>query len=305
MSLQETGLTILWRGSLASCNYGCAYCPFAKTRDDRRALAADRAALERFTEWAVSRDFPVSILFTPWGEALIRRYYREAMIRLSHSAAVTTVAIQTNLSCSLDWVDDCNLDSAAFWATYHPGETDRAAFVAKVHDLHARGARSSVGVVGLLAHLDEIESLRADLPEEAYLWVNAFKREPQYYSERQIERLVAIDPLFELNNRSYASLGRDCRAGDSVISVLADGTARRCHFLHDRLGNIYDDAFEQVLRPRACTAQTCRCHIGYSHLAELDLPGLFGSGFLERRPDVPPDRTQAAARIAAFEIGSP
>ena len=45
-------LTILYRGPLASCNYDCPYCPFAKRRDSREQLRADRAALERFAGWA-------------------------------------------------------------------------------------------------------------------------------------------------------------------------------------------------------------------------------------------------------------
>ena len=103
--MRREPLMILWRGSLASCNYGCPYCPFAKTRDDRAALARDRAALERFCEWAAQRPYPLDILFTPWGEGLIRRYYREAMTRLSRLDHVRTVAIQTNLTCGLDWLD--------------------------------------------------------------------------------------------------------------------------------------------------------------------------------------------------------
>ncbi|MGE6735743.1 STM4011 family radical SAM protein, partial [Streptomyces sp. NPDC059900] len=45
-------LTILYRGPLASCDYACPYCPFAKRRDTPEQLRADRAALERFTDWA-------------------------------------------------------------------------------------------------------------------------------------------------------------------------------------------------------------------------------------------------------------
>ena len=37
-------LSILYRGPLASCNYGCEYCPFAKRKDSREALATDLAA---------------------------------------------------------------------------------------------------------------------------------------------------------------------------------------------------------------------------------------------------------------------
>lgn len=303
MTLDATGLTVLWRGSLASCNYACNYCPFAKTVDSRSALAADRAALERFEAWVVSRPYKVSILFTPWGEALIRGYYREAITRLSHAANVETVAAQTNLSCSAGWLEGCNLDTAALWITYHATETPRGAFLKKIERLDALGARYSVGVVGLTEHLSEIEALRRDLPDGAYLWVNAFKRRPDYYTPADIDRLTAVDPLFALNNRDYASKGRACHAGESVISVLADGTARRCHFLQEPIGNIYDGDFEAALMPRPCAAERCRCHIGYSHLKGLELRSLFGRGFLERRPERAVTAADALRSMAAFDAG--
>src|SRR5215470_17646863 len=123
-------LSILYRGPLASCNYGCRYCPFAKRRDTREALARDYAALSRFVDWLGARPADrFKVLFTPWGEALIRKPYREAMTRLSRMAHVERVAIQTNLSCNLEWVADCDLDRVAFWGTYHPGEVAREAFL--------------------------------------------------------------------------------------------------------------------------------------------------------------------------------
>jgi MoaA/NifB/PqqE/SkfB family radical SAM enzyme len=303
MTLGATRLTILWRGSLASCNYACHYCPFAKTEDSRSTLAADRTALERFTDWAESRPYKISILFTPWGEAMIRGYYRAALMRLSHAANVETVAVQTNLSCSVDWLEACNLDTAALWISYHPGETPRPAFLRKIERLHALGVRYSVGMVGLTEHLAEIEALRRDLPPAAYLWVNAFKRQAGYYSSTDLDRLSAIDPLFALNNRDYASHGRACQTGESVISVLADGTARRCHFLQQPIGNIYDADFEAALMPRPCAAERCRCHIGYSHLKGLELRALFGRGFLERRPESDVNVADAARAMARFDAG--
>ena len=295
-------LTVLWRGSLESCNYGCPYCPFAKTTDNRAALAADRAALERFEAWAIARPDPVSILVTPWGEALIRRYYREAIVRLSHAPNIPTIAIQTNLSCSVRWVEECDLDAAAFWTTYHPGETDRSGFVAKIHALEEMGARYSVGVVGLKEHFDEIEALREILPDAAYLWVNAYKREPAYYSAADHAFLESVDPLFSLNARVFETKGRACAAGSTMISVKADGTARRCHFLPTPIGNIYDPDFEAALRPRPCPAESCRCHIGYSHLPDLGLEELFGTGFLERRVHGAMAR-DAATALARFDEG--
>jgi MoaA/NifB/PqqE/SkfB family radical SAM enzyme len=69
-----------------------------------------------------------------------------------------------------------------------------------------------------------------------------------------------------------------------VISVAGDGTMRQCHFINDRLGNIYEPGYENALRPSACTNQTCGCHIGYVHLEHLRLYEVFGPGVLERIP---------------------
>ncbi len=97
-------LTILYRGPLASCDYDCPYCPFAKRRDSPERLRADRAAPERFTAWAAERTGDwLSVLFTPWGEGLVRSWYRRALIELSHLPQVQRVAIQTNLSCRTGW----------------------------------------------------------------------------------------------------------------------------------------------------------------------------------------------------------
>src|SRR4051812_45308034 len=96
-------LSILYRGPLSSCNYACWYCPFAKRRETADELTADRLALERFVRWAEAHtDVHLGILFTPWGEALVRRWYQEALIRLTAQAHVRRVAIQTNLSGNLD-----------------------------------------------------------------------------------------------------------------------------------------------------------------------------------------------------------
>lgn len=300
MRHRREGLTVLWRGSLSSCNYGCSYCPFAKTKDTRATLALDKAQLERFCEWALSREFPVSVLFTPWGEALIRRHYRDAMIQLSHGASIGKVAIQTNLSCPLDWIEGTDKAKAAFWVTYHPGQTTRAKFLRRLARLDAMGALYSVGMVGRREHFDEIEALRAALPRGVYLWINAEDSLQGHYGVDEIERLAAVDPLFELNNRPYRSRGRLCGAGETAISVRGDGEARRCHFIETPIGNIYDTAFETALQERRCSRTACTCHIGYSHLRELSLDTVFGEGFLERRASVP-RREVAAHALAAFD----
>jgi MoaA/NifB/PqqE/SkfB family radical SAM enzyme len=278
-------LLILYRGPLSSCNYECGYCPFAKHWESPEELEQDRRALERFVEWAAGRrDDRLGVFFTPWGEALIRPWYWEALARLTHLPHVHRAAVQTNLSCRLDWVERCDRRKLALWCTFHPTESTREQFVARCRELDRRGVRYSAGVVGLREHGEEIERLREELSPDVYLWINAYKDQPDYYGEDEMLRLEAIDPLFRLNTVRHASRGRACRAGHTVISVDGEGTIRRCHFIKQPLGNIYEPGFERVLYERDCTNATCGCHIGYVHLNHLELHGVFGDGVLERIP---------------------
>ncbi len=271
-------LTILYRGPLASCDYDCGYCPFAKRRDTPEQLRADRAALERFTAWVAAQDAEISVLFTPWGEGLVRSWYREALLGLSWLGNVRRVAIQTNLSCRTGWLAEAS-DRAALWVTYHPTQVPYERFLPKVRSLPVR---HSVGIVGDPAHLADARRLRADLPPETYLWVNA--QEGRVYSDAEAADWTAVDPLFGYSRHAHRSLGLPCRTGDSVISVDGDGTVRRCHFVPEVLGNLYDGSYRPALRPRACPLPVCDCHIGYVHLEPLGLYDVFAGGVLERVP---------------------
>lgn len=278
-------LTILYRGPLSSCNYGCDYCPFAKHTVTRDEHEVDRRALERFVGWVAAREQDrIAVFFTPWGEALVRKRYQDALARLTNLPQLAKAAIQTNLSCRLEWVEACDKAKLGIWATYHPSQTSRERFLAKCLELDQRGVRFSVGMVGMKEHAAEIEAMRRELPEHIYLWVNAYKRRPDYYTAEEALRLSAIDPLFPINNQYHPSAGHACRTGHTVISVDGDGTMRRCHFIKTPLGNIYEPDFERALQPRPCTNETCGCHIGYVHLDELRLDEVFGAGMLERIP---------------------
>nr|CEL22509.1 FIG01046022: hypothetical protein [Kibdelosporangium sp. MJ126-NF4] len=274
---------MLYRGPLASCDYDCAYCPFAKRRDSTQLLREDRAALQRFTGWVgENTSDEISVLFTPWGEGLVRSWYRDAMVSLSRMPHVQRVAIQTNLSCRLTWVADCDLDTVAFWVTYHPTQVTRERFLAKCTELTRLGARFSVGIVGVPEHLTEARALRKALPDAVYLWVNA--AEGLEYTDKQAAEWQDVDPLFHRSRHAHVSKGLPCRTGDTVISVLGDGTVRRCHFVPQTIGNLYDGSFRAALRPRPCPASTCDCHIGYVHLEPTGLYDVFAGGILERIP---------------------
>ncbi|MEU7868582.1 STM4011 family radical SAM protein [Dactylosporangium sp. NPDC049140] len=276
-------MKILYRGPLASCNYDCPYCPFAKRRDPPELLREDRAALERFTGWVRGADEPVEVLFTPWGEGLTRSWYRRALIELSHLPHVGRVAIQTNLSARLGWVQDADPAKLALWCTYHPGQTTQERFLAASATLGRHGIRHSVGIVGLPEHLEPAVELRRRLDPEVYLWVNA--ADGHRYGPEEEAAWTAIDPLFGYSVRPHLSLGRSCRTGDEVVSVLGDGTVRRCHFVPETLGNLYDGSWTARRGERPCPNATCDCHIGYVHLRTLPLYDVFAGGVLERIPN--------------------
>ena len=291
---------ILYRGPLSSCNYGCGYCPFAKTRNTAAELREDAAMLARFLDWIESRtDRQIGVLFTPWGEALIHRAYQNALLRLGRLAHVYRAAIQTNLSCPTDWLEDADRQTVALWCTWHPGETTLPKFAEKIHRLHRMGVRHSVGVVGLREHFDAIRELKAALPAETAIWVNAYKRSSDYYTETETAALTAVDRFFPLNNQRHASLGRECRAGHSSFTVDGAGTARRCHFIPTPLGSIYEPDFDRRLAPAPppCSNESCGCHIGYVHMVPLGLDAVYGDGLLERIPVPFSESASPGARI--------
>jgi MoaA/NifB/PqqE/SkfB family radical SAM enzyme len=278
-------LTILYRGPLVSCNYGCEYCPFAKRQQSTAELQHDRISLERFAQWIANRpDREFSILFTPWGEALIHPWYQQTLVQLSHLPNVRKVAIQTNLSCTLDWIEQAHPDRLALWTTFHPDWSNQEAFLKKCRILQQCGIRFSVGVVGFSRFKEAIAQLRQRLSQEIYLWINAVKPELPLLTPQDRAFFQSIDPLYELNTQHYPSLGKSCQTGQTAISVDGEGTIRRCHFIREPIGNIYDSNFEKVLKERSCTNETCHCHIGYINLEYLELKKIFGSGLLERIP---------------------
>ena len=202
--------SILYRGPLSSCNYDCVYCPFAKTKNTIEELEDDRRKLERFTQWLSQLRRSIQILFTPWGEALHHKYYQQALCHISHLAHVKRVAIQTNLAAKLDWLEQSDNNTLAFWATFHPTQVKRSKFLKRVDQVLANGNRISVGVVGVKNHFEQIKALRTELPSTVYLWINAYKRDPSYYAPADLSFLEDVDPNLPLNDCYYPSRSENC-----------------------------------------------------------------------------------------------
>ncbi|MEN8447613.1 MAG: STM4011 family radical SAM protein, partial [Cyanobacteria bacterium J06555_13] len=269
-------LSILYRGPLLSCNYGCEYCPFAKRQQTAAELNVDSNALARFVQWIADHpEHTFSLLFTPWGEALIHPWYQTGLSQLSHLPNVKKVAIQTNLSCNLDWIKQANPTTLALWATFHPEWSNADRFLEKCHTLIRHNIHFSVGMVGFAKFKQAMSAMRDRLPANIYLWINAVKKELPNLSAADRQFFQSIDPLYELNTQHYPSLGKACQAGETIFSVDGEGTMRRCHFIKGAIGNLYEPHFEKALSHRPCTNETCRCYIGYIHMDELALSQVY------------------------------
>ncbi len=140
-------------------------------------------------------------------------------------------------------------------------------------------------MVAAHAHMDEIEALRAALPDTTPMWLNAFDPRPaDYYTPEQVQRLSRIDPYVGYNLTPPPSFGAPCLTGESVLWVDGDGTVRRCNFVDTPLGNLYDGSFAAQLRARSCPNTRCDCFIGYVHRPDLPFQADYAGGMLEPVP---------------------
>lgn len=296
-------LSVLYRGPLTSCNYGCNYCPFAKRTESAAQLERDRRGLERFVERIrqLNDDTPHrwQLMLTPWGEALVRAWYRHAVAQLTHLPQVDSVCVQTNLSTSPEWIDECRRDRLTLWATYHPTEADRNRFVDYVRRLRRQGVRLSVGMVGVTEFIDEIRRMRRLLPDDVYLWINAQQPRPRPYTIEETAFFASVDPLFSMTSRRLRSRGELCRAGETSFTVDGEGQMRRCHFVDEVIGRFDDETWESAIRARRCPQAYCDCYLGKSQLKADEYESAFGMRVFERIPSTVPAEA-ASSESAKF-----
>lgn len=277
-------LTIYYRGSLRGCNYACRYCPFAGEQGDDRMRKQDATELQRFVTWCETCEVEqLTVFFTPRGEALIHPWYRDAIVQLSRLPIIVKIAAQTNLSFDVASLTEAKASRVGLWCTYHPSQVSADDFLAQCEQLDAIGIGYSVGMVASSDSYDAAVELRRRLPDHVYLWLNADKETPERYDESSIARWSEIDPHFRLNLPCYPSAGQPCRTGRTVLAVEGDGTARRCWFVDQPLGNLYTDRLDQLTTTAPCPRPTCDCHIGFVNLESLNMPSIFGPGLPERR----------------------
>src|SRR5262249_40321534 len=187
----------------------------------------------------------------------------------------------------------------ALWTTYHPTEVsdaDRESLFAKWQLLRRRGVPFSVGIVGTREDGPYPAGLRRRLDPGVYVWVNAYKREPNYYAPDEIAAIRAIDPYFDLNNQHYPSLGKPCTAGQRAVYLDDEGALRRCFFVGGVIGNLFADGWKTLDAPLCCPVKTCHCYVGQMHVVELDFRGVYGKHLAARIPREYHQEAEASVR---------
>ena len=283
-------LLVLFRSRLEWCNFTCGYCPWNAnvTRVDASAFREDERRVGLVVDRVAELPRRVEFFIAPKAEYLVLPYWREAIRRLLAMPHVERVTVQTNLALDLGaFLDSVNASKLALWTTYHPSEIDesqREEMFAKWQLLQARGVPFSVGIVGTRENLPAMRELRSRLDPRVYLWVNAYKREADYYSADDLAAIRAVDPLFDSNNLHYPSLGQPCTAGQRAVYLDDAGDLRRCFFVGGVIGNLFRDGWRTLDAPASCPVRTCHCYVGHMHIPDLDFRATYGPLLAARIP---------------------
>lgn len=288
-SLQKPYLQQLYyRGVIKSCNYTCSYCPFSKHKHSQREQDQDKKALWDFTAFLCSGGAgqeAVSVLITPYGEALIHDYYWDALTKLTQSPYIKAAGCQTNASFPGSMIERFlalggNPEKLRLWCSFHPEMTSAKAFADRCAQLHSCHIPFCTGAVGDPGALAAIQLLHRSLPPEIYLWINRMDGLPHPYSSVQIRAFQQIDPYFFLEATQKKAVSQQCSGGKTSLFVEADGSCYACNISGRKLGNLYDGSFHSKTSasktsekpPRLCTAKSCSCYLAYCN--RTDLPEL-------------------------------
>lgn len=271
-----------YRGSLKSCNYTCYYCPFSKKKATSEEINRDRKELADFFI-NLDNSSKKNIFITPYGEALIHKYYREEIEKNILRDDIENIGIQTNLSLDVvSWLEGMKstnlpLDKINLWITCHFEQTDYKKFLSKINHIY-RDINISVGVVGIPEDYDKILKLRKDLPREVYLWINEYSKIMGEYSQDLIEKFQSIDPIFYRKNE--IDFSKSCSCGGESFFVEGSGKVKLCNRNPRILGNFYKKSYFQR---KGCTKKNCDCYLTFSKF-DSDVFNFFGSKKFYRIP---------------------
>lgn len=279
-------LTVLYRGSLKSCNYHCTYCPFSKHSMGKRELEQDKIQWFRFVESIKERSARGeagerigAVMVVPYGEALIHPWYWEGLGQVSCMEKTDAVGCQTNLSFSvpeaLDWFASAGgkVEKLRLWATFHPEMVSEEDFAGKCKRLLAEGVSLCAGAVGVPEQIRRIEKLKGLLPEEIYLWVNRMDGLRRAYTYKEKQAFLKIDPYFWRELERTPSQVSQCA---ERRFIEADGRMGLCNISQKIPGNWYEEGWGEEKDFPACRRKECSCYLAYGGRKDFMNDILFG-----------------------------
>lgn len=282
---------IYYRGYARCCNYQCSYCPFSKQKITKQQLERDREALERFVEFAGQRPEDLTIMFVPYGEALIQPYYRQSMAYLTSLSHIQAVGAQTNLSFSVEnLLEEVRLaggdvSKIRLWCSYHPEMVSEERFLAQCHRLIQAGISFCVGGVAVPENTERLKRLRSRLHPAVYLWLNRQDGLKRGYTQEEFQAFCEIDPFFGLQFEKRSRMTGRCTAGRESIFAEYNGDYRACNISRAVLGNLYDRREDEAEEIWDCKSSVCRCYLAYVHQFTPREEWLFGKEKYFRIPD--------------------
>ncbi len=294
---------ILYRGNLRSCNYHCSYCPFSKRPMSERELEKDRVQWYGFVESLEVRAGDLGIgalMVVPYGEALIHSWYWKGLARISRLEGMDGVGAQTNLSfpiekCIREYVEwGGNPGKLRLWATFHPEMISVPVFAQHCRQLWEMGISLCAGSVGVPENQELLRQLRAELPEEIYLWVNKMDGLKRSYTQEEIETFLQIDPFFLRELLPHPAEASMCV---NRLFVEGDGRLHTCNISQlldivwedvcGKMEGTLDDSGKGSLPGPRCSHRYCSCFLAYGGRTDFINRILFGNYPLFRIPRRP------------------
>ena len=292
------GHTVLYRGSLKSCNYQCSYCPFSKRPGQNkdklnRELRNDREQWFSFVKMISenAEKYNVrSVMITPYGEALIHPWYWEGLSRLCGRGDIEAAGAQTNLSFPVEPFFELfrkgggKPERLRLWATFHLEMTSVDVFAKKCAELSGLGIRLCAGAVGVPENMELIKRLRRKLPEGIYLWINRMDGMRRAYTPKETSGFLEIDPYFYRELLPHPANDAECRGR---MFLEADDRMRACNLAPAQKRGVKELSEGEALSAPVCGRRRCSCYLAYGGRDNFMNQAMFGPYPLFRIPRRP------------------
>lgn len=275
---------IYYRGSLRFCNYSCSYCPFSKEKESRRQMEEDKRALFRFVERIGEIKFLGAVQIVPYGEALVHRYYWQALAKLSRLPQIEAVGAQSNFSFSVEQMlgefeeAGGEKEKLRLWGTFHPEMVSEQNFLRVCHQLKEDGILLCAGAVGVPEHLSRLQRIRRELDPSVYFWINKMNGLGRKYTSKEIQAFSSLDRYFPLELHHYRADAARC---GSALFCNSEGDIYACNRCRHRSANLYTEDPGEALcqiskKDRICDRRECDCYISYCNRDDLAEMSAFG-----------------------------